>query len=100
MIIQVSDIEAAVNFYGQRFEHAGERVNSARHNFNCGTVILACVDPAAEGDEHTSQANPDHLYLAVPIVRDRFKRFSKALVSGLIRPGKLALGANVVSMRM
>lgn len=47
MIIQVSEIEAVVNFYGQRFEPAEARVNPARHNLNCSTVILERVDPAA-----------------------------------------------------
>ena len=28
----------------------GERVSGGRHYFDCGSTILACYDPAADGD--------------------------------------------------
>ena len=74
VIIQVSDIEAAVSFYGQILEQAGERVSPGRHYFVCGGVILACVDPTADGDRHTPQPNPDHVYLAVADLESVFER--------------------------
>jgi predicted enzyme related to lactoylglutathione lyase len=77
VIIQVSDIEAAVNFYGQLFEQGGERVSSGRHYFNCGGVILACVDPAADSDDHVSRSNPDHVYLAVSDLETLFERIQR-----------------------
>jgi predicted enzyme related to lactoylglutathione lyase len=77
VIIQVSDIEAAVKFYGRLFEQAGKRVSPGRHYFNCGGVILACVDPAAEGDDHTPQANPDHVYIAVGDLESSFKKIQQ-----------------------
>lgn len=77
VIIQVSNIEAAVKFYGRLFEHGGERVSPGRHYFNCGGVVLACVDPAAEGDDHTPPANPDHLYLAVADLERFFNKIQR-----------------------
>ncbi len=74
VILQVSDIEAAVGFYGQLFEQPGERVSPGRHYFDCGGVILACVDPAADGDDHAPRANPDHVYLAVSDLVSVFER--------------------------
>lgn len=77
VIIQVSDIEAAVKFYGQLFEQVGERVSPGRHYFNCGGVILACVDPAGDGDNHAPQANPDHVYLAVADLESSFEKIQQ-----------------------
>jgi hypothetical protein len=51
VIFPVADIEVAAKFYGRVFEMAGERVSPGRHYFNCGGVILACYDPAADGDD-------------------------------------------------
>lgn len=69
VILPVSDIERAARFYSRIFEEAGERVSPGRHYFRCGDVILACYDPAADGDElgenwrhHENQ----YLYFAVP----------------------------------
>lgn len=77
VIIQVSDIEAAVKFHGQLFEQVGERVSPGRHYFNCGGVVLACVDPAAEGDDHAPRANPDHVYLAVADLESSFEKIQQ-----------------------
>ena len=68
VILPVSDIEAAAKFYGHVFGVDGERVSPGRHYFDCGGTILACYDPAADGDpmgdgwtHHESQ----YLYFAV-----------------------------------
>jgi predicted enzyme related to lactoylglutathione lyase len=51
VIQPVSDIEAAASFYSMVFGTAGERVSAGRHYFVCGSTILACYDPTADGDE-------------------------------------------------
>ena len=51
-IIQpVSDIERAADFYADVLGTSGDRVSRGRHYFNCGGTILACYDPAADGDQ-------------------------------------------------
>ena len=69
VILPVSDIDLAANFYGYVFQVDGERVSPGRHYFDCNGVILACYDPSADGDDvgegwkcHESQ----YLYFSVP----------------------------------
>jgi predicted enzyme related to lactoylglutathione lyase len=50
VILPVGDIDATARFYGEVFGAPGERVSPGRHYFDCGGVILACYDPAADGD--------------------------------------------------
>jgi predicted enzyme related to lactoylglutathione lyase len=50
VILPVSDIAQAARFYGLMLDDPGERVSPGRHYFNCGGTILACYDPAADGD--------------------------------------------------
>ena len=61
-------MEIAVQFYAAVLGTAGERVSPGRHYFECGGTILACYDPAADGDDpgggwrhHANQ----YLYFAV-----------------------------------
>jgi predicted enzyme related to lactoylglutathione lyase len=51
VILPVSDIDLAAKFYGYVFQIDGERVSPGRHYFDCNGVILACYDPAADGDD-------------------------------------------------
>ncbi len=66
VILPVSDIERAQEFYSQLLGFSGERVSSGRHYFDCGGTILACFDPRADGDDFDARPNPDHVYFAVP----------------------------------
>lgn len=50
VIVPVSDIELATNFYGCIFDIKGERVSAGRHYFDCGGIIFACYEPEADGD--------------------------------------------------
>lgn len=68
VILPVTDIAGATAFWSAVFDTPGERVSPGRHYFDCGGTILACYDPAADGDEigsgwhyHPSQ----YLYFAV-----------------------------------
>jgi len=65
VILPAGDVEASVGFYRRLLEMEGERVSPGRHYFRCGGVILAVVDPRADGDEHETRPNADHVYLSV-----------------------------------
>lgn len=65
VILLVSDIEAATRFYAAVLGAPGVRVSGGRHYFDCGGVILACLDPRADGDDDAVRPNADWLYFAV-----------------------------------
>jgi catechol 2,3-dioxygenase-like lactoylglutathione lyase family enzyme len=65
VILPVADIDHAARFYGVILGIEGRRVSPGRHYFDCGGTILACLDPGADGDSHTSTPNPECLYFAV-----------------------------------
>jgi predicted enzyme related to lactoylglutathione lyase len=50
VILPVPDIDRAAAFYAVVLATPGERVSPGRHYFQCGDTILACYDPAADGD--------------------------------------------------
>lgn len=79
VIIPVSDIDTAQQFYSQIFDDAGTRVSPGRHYFDCEGTILACYDPGADGDAHEARPNPDHVYLAVDDLDDCYARCRAAL---------------------
>jgi predicted enzyme related to lactoylglutathione lyase len=81
VILPVSDIEGAAAFYGSVFDTEGERVSPGRHYFDCGGVVLACYDPAADGDEvgegwmlHENQ----YLYFSVADLEAARRRIEEA----------------------
>jgi catechol-2,3-dioxygenase len=63
VILQVSDLDKAAVFYDKLLGITGRRVVSSRHYYDCGPVILALVDTAA--DSETPKPAPDYLYLSV-----------------------------------
>ena len=65
VILPAGDIEQSVGFYRRLLEMEGERISPGRHYFTCGGVILAVVDPRADGDDRDANPNSDHVYLAV-----------------------------------
>ena len=65
VIVPVSDIRRAAEFYETLFGEPGVRVSQGRHYFHCGATILACYDPAADVDEKVFSPNPEHIYFAV-----------------------------------
>lgn len=78
VILPVSDIEAAAQFYAAILGSAGKRVSSGRHYFDCEGTLLACYDPIADGDKHQVPPNPEHIYLAVDDIDDTFARCKAA----------------------
>lgn len=61
--LPVADVNRAAAFYGDLFGVSGRSVHASRHYFDCGGVILALVDSAADGGE--PRPNPDNIYFAV-----------------------------------
>ena len=74
VILPVSDIELAIEFYSALLGMSGERVSPGRHYFNCGGVILACFDPRVDGDDFDAKPNPDHVYFAVDNLDEVYQR--------------------------
>ncbi|MBM3925795.1 MAG: VOC family protein [SAR202 cluster bacterium] len=78
VILPVSNIESAGNFYTTLLGVRGQRVSTGRHYFDCGGVILACFDPRADGDDFDTRPNPDHVYLSVDDLEAVHRRAKEA----------------------
>lgn len=64
VILQVSDLDLAAEFYAKLLDDSGRRIPYAsRHYFDCGPVILALVDPSP--DKREAKPLPDFIYFAV-----------------------------------
>ena len=64
IILQVSDLDKAEEFYGKLLGDRGRRIPYAsRHYIDCGSVIVALVDPSIDGE--TAKPLPDYIYFAV-----------------------------------
>ncbi len=64
IILQVSDLDKAAQFYARLLADEGRRIpRASRHYFDCGPVILALVDVTAGGE--AGKPLPDHIYFAV-----------------------------------
>lgn len=74
VILPVTGMELAVEFYSRLFQQDGERISPGRHYFDCGGVVLACFDPRADGDDFDATPNPDHVYFAVDDLEDVYQR--------------------------
>jgi predicted enzyme related to lactoylglutathione lyase len=79
VILPVSDIRRAAEFYQFVLGIPGQRVSPGRHYFDCGGTILACFDPRADGDNFDARPNPDHLYFAVDNLEAVHNRAKKAV---------------------
>ena len=86
VILPVSSIERAAQYYSTILEQPGVRVSPGRHYFGCGGVILACFDPRADGDPWDAAPNPDHVYLAVADLDACYERIV-ARADGTVRKG-------------
>ncbi|MQA00188.1 MAG: VOC family protein [Dehalococcoidia bacterium] len=64
MIVPVTDLTRAVEFYSTLLETDGERVSDGRHYFDCRGTLLACVSERHATEEHFRPL-PDYCYLAV-----------------------------------
>ncbi len=83
VILPVSDIHRAAEFYSALLGIPGERVSAGRHYFDCDGVILACFDPRADGDGFDAKPNPAHVYFSVDDLETVFDRARRAGCSQL-----------------
>ena len=63
VIVQVSDLDKAADFYAKLLGVTGRSVRGGRHYFDCGPVILALLDPSGGGEE--PKPNADYIYFSV-----------------------------------
>lgn len=73
VIVPVTDIELAAQFYGRVLGAAGRRVSPGRHYFDCEGTILACYDPSADGDDYHPKPLPEPLYFAVDDIEGAYR---------------------------
>ena len=79
MILQVSDLDRAAEFYSNLLGDEGRRIPLAsRHYIDCGPVILALVDVTAGGEQ--AKPLPDYIYFSVDNLESFYDR-AKALNS-------------------
>jgi catechol 2,3-dioxygenase-like lactoylglutathione lyase family enzyme len=74
VILPVSDVEAAAGFYAALLGQPGQRVSGGRHYFDAGGVVLALLDPRADGDEYDPRPNLEPVYFAVVDLEAVFAR--------------------------
>jgi catechol 2,3-dioxygenase-like lactoylglutathione lyase family enzyme len=74
VILPVSDMPKAVKYYSELLGIQGQQVSPGRHYFSCGGVILAIVNPRADGDPWDARPNQDHLYFSVPDLEAVYQR--------------------------
>jgi predicted enzyme related to lactoylglutathione lyase len=86
VIVPVSSIEDATVFYSAVLEQPGIRVSPGRHYFGCGSAILACFDPRADGDGWDARPNPEYLYFAVDDLDEYYRRVSGQPNGSILRP--------------
>jgi predicted enzyme related to lactoylglutathione lyase len=78
VILPVSDLGRAVEFYRELLGNDGRKVSPGRHYFDCGGTILACFDPRADGDAFDAEPNPGHIYFAVDDLEAAHERAKRA----------------------
>jgi predicted enzyme related to lactoylglutathione lyase len=86
VILPVSNIEDAAVFYSAVLEQPGIRISPGRHYFGCGSAILACFDPRADGDAWDATPNPDHVYFSVDDLDGCYQRVIARPNGGILRP--------------
>ena len=75
IILQVSDLEKAADFYSQLLGIEGRSIRGARHYFDCGAVILALVDVTTGGED--AKPIPDNIYFSVNDLDAAYERAKK-----------------------
>ena len=76
VILQVSDLDKAAEFYAQLLNDEGRRIpRASRHYFDCGPVILALVDSTAGGEQ--AKPIPDYIYFSVSSLEQVYSRARK-----------------------
>jgi catechol 2,3-dioxygenase-like lactoylglutathione lyase family enzyme len=73
VILQVSDLDQATEFYSKLLNDPGRRIpRASRHYIDCGPVILALVDVTAGGEQ--AKPLPDYIYFGVKDLEQVYER--------------------------
>lgn len=86
IILPVTAIGEAAEFYGALLAQPGRRVSPGRHYFDLGQLVLACYDAGADGDEAAVPPLPQPVYFAVHGLEDFHAR---ALAAGAVMEGEI-----------
>jgi predicted enzyme related to lactoylglutathione lyase len=78
VILPVTDIDRAAEFYSYVLGIPGERIWESRHYFDCGGTILACFDPRREERDYDATPNPENIYFAVSDIDAVYGRAKQA----------------------
>ncbi len=81
VILPAVDVDEAARFYAAILGLPGERVSGARHYFECGGTILACV--GMEAEQPAFRPNIEHVYFAVDDIEETYARAASAGCSWL-----------------
>jgi hypothetical protein len=81
VIVGVTHIDVAQVYYSMLFGQPGKRVSPGRHYFDLGSVIFACYEAEAEGDDTPHVSNPEPIYLSIPNIESFF---TECMDAGLI----------------
>ncbi|MCI0588400.1 MAG: DUF1579 family protein [Planctomycetes bacterium] len=63
VVLQVSDLGKAAEFYSTLLDVEGRKIRGGRHYFDCGPVILALLDTAEGGAQ--ARPAPENVYFSV-----------------------------------
>ena len=63
VVLQVSDLESAAEFYAKLLGSKGRMLRGSRAYFDCGPVILSILDPTPGGLD--AKPSPDCVYFSV-----------------------------------
>lgn len=75
VVLEVADLDAAVDFYNKLLGIKGRKVRGSRAYFDCGPVILAILDPTP-GDIEPAP-NVDDVYFSVKDLEKVHERASE-----------------------
>jgi catechol 2,3-dioxygenase-like lactoylglutathione lyase family enzyme len=73
VLLQVGDLEQSQQFYESLLATRGRRVGGGRAYFDCGSVILALLDPSVEGGKAVSPL-PEPVYFATADLEGAHRR--------------------------
>ena len=76
VLLQVKELDRSRRFYESLLATRGRHVGGGRIYFDCGPMILALLDPSADG-ESTVSTLPEPLYFAVTDLEGVYRRARK-----------------------
>ena len=74
LILEVASLDRAEAFYGKLLRAKGRRVGGGRLYFDCGPVILALLEPSADGTRRRARPNPQVVYFGTRDIEGVYRR--------------------------